>query len=178
MEQFEKVEKLKEKAGVSYEDAKSALEACNWDLLDAIVYLERLGKVNAPKSTSYTTHYEEPEHFGQTASQYDENKSSFKSTVKKFFAWCRKIIKKGNQHYFDVTRKNETLISVPLTILAILILIGFWAVLILLAVGLFTGCRYSFRGPDIKAETINKAMNKAGDTAENIKNDIRNNFND
>ena len=34
--------KIREKTGVSYEDAKSALEACNYDLLDAIVYLEKL----------------------------------------------------------------------------------------------------------------------------------------
>ena len=48
MDQLEKVEKLREKTGVSYEDAKNALEACGYDLLDAIVYLEKLGKVKAP----------------------------------------------------------------------------------------------------------------------------------
>ena len=32
MDQLEKVEKIREKTGVSYEDAKSALEACNYDL--------------------------------------------------------------------------------------------------------------------------------------------------
>ena len=49
MDQLEKVEKIREKTGVSYEDAKSALEACNYDLLDAIVYLEKLGKIKAPE---------------------------------------------------------------------------------------------------------------------------------
>ena len=29
MDQLEKVEKIREKTGVSYEDAKGALEACN-----------------------------------------------------------------------------------------------------------------------------------------------------
>ena len=38
MDQLEKVEKIREKTGVSYEDAKDALEACNYDLLGAIVY--------------------------------------------------------------------------------------------------------------------------------------------
>lgn len=40
MDNFEKVEKLREKANVSYEEAKQALENCNWDILDAMIYLE------------------------------------------------------------------------------------------------------------------------------------------
>ena len=44
MDHLEMVEKLAQKAGVSYEDAKMALEACGWDMLDALVYLEKLGK--------------------------------------------------------------------------------------------------------------------------------------
>lgn len=47
MDKLEKVEKLREKTGVSYEDAKNALEACDYDLLDAIIYLEKLDKVKA-----------------------------------------------------------------------------------------------------------------------------------
>ena len=43
MDHLEMVEKLAQKAGVSYEDAKMALEACGWDMLDALVYLEKLG---------------------------------------------------------------------------------------------------------------------------------------
>ena len=40
MDNLEKVEKLREKTGVSYEEAKAALEATNYDVLDAIIYLE------------------------------------------------------------------------------------------------------------------------------------------
>src|SRR5699024_7340996 len=45
MTNYEMVELLRQKANVSYEEAKAALEAANWDLLDAIVLLEREGKV-------------------------------------------------------------------------------------------------------------------------------------
>ena len=45
MDNLEKVEKLREKTGVSYEEAKAALEATNYDVLDAIIYLEKNGKV-------------------------------------------------------------------------------------------------------------------------------------
>ena len=55
MEQFEKVEKLREKTGVSYEDAKKALEEHDWDMLEAIVALENEGKIKKPEVSTYTT---------------------------------------------------------------------------------------------------------------------------
>ena len=51
MERIEMIEQLKNKAMVTYEEAKEALEKCNWDLLNAIIYLERKGKVNNSGST-------------------------------------------------------------------------------------------------------------------------------
>ena len=39
MDHFEMVEKLRAKANVSYEEAKAALEASDWDILDALVLL-------------------------------------------------------------------------------------------------------------------------------------------
>ena len=41
MENLEKVELIREKCGVSYEEAKNALEACDYDVLEAIIAIER-----------------------------------------------------------------------------------------------------------------------------------------
>ena len=60
MERLEKVERLREKANVSYEEARAALEASNDDLLDAMVLLERQGKVKTPQQGgTFSTSYEE-----------------------------------------------------------------------------------------------------------------------
>jgi translation elongation factor EF-Ts len=59
MERLEKVEKLRSKANVSYEEAKEALDACIDDILDAMVYLEKNGKVKKPNTDVYTTNYED-----------------------------------------------------------------------------------------------------------------------
>ena len=59
MNDFEKVEKLKEHANVTYEEAREALRHANGDLLDAMVYLEQQGKATKPEVSSYTTRYEE-----------------------------------------------------------------------------------------------------------------------
>ena len=46
MEMMEKVERLREKANVTYEEAKAALEQTGGDLLDAMVLLERQSRRN------------------------------------------------------------------------------------------------------------------------------------
>jgi NACalpha-BTF3-like transcription factor len=47
MENLEKVELVREKCNVSYEEARDALEACDYDVLDAIVMLERASEKTA-----------------------------------------------------------------------------------------------------------------------------------
>ena len=59
MDQLEKVEKIREKTGVTYEEAKAALDAAGGDVLDALVYLESQGKIKEPEVSVYTTKEEE-----------------------------------------------------------------------------------------------------------------------
>ena len=54
MEKLEKVEVIREKCGVSYEDAKAALDACDDNVLDAIIWLEKQGK-STKQTANYTT---------------------------------------------------------------------------------------------------------------------------
>ena len=55
MDHFEMVEKLREKANVTYEEAKDALEASDWDLLDALLMLESKGRLQEMESEAYST---------------------------------------------------------------------------------------------------------------------------
>ena len=176
MDQFEKVEKLREKANVSYEEAKQALEANDWDILDAMVYLEKLGKVNGPKTTSYTTNDEDNEST-QNSTSYSSNDTSFGEIIGKFFAWCGKVIHKGNENSFQIERSNEKPVFIPVTVFVLLGLIFFWVVFPLLVVGLFFGFKYSFRGPDVDRKPVNDFMDKASETAENIKGDFKSGLN-
>ena len=49
MDKFEKIEKIIEKTGVTYAEAKKALEESGEDMLDAIVLLESQGKIKNPE---------------------------------------------------------------------------------------------------------------------------------
>ena len=43
---------------------------------------------------------------------------------------------------------------------------------ILLVIGLFTGFRYAFNGPELGKDSVNSAMNKAAEVAEKVKDEV------
>lgn len=58
------VEKLRERAGVSYEEAREALESTDDDVLDALILLEKKGKVSPPRVGHYSTGEREADEAG------------------------------------------------------------------------------------------------------------------
>lgn len=178
MDKLEKVEKLRAKTGVSYEDAKNALEACDYDLLDAIIYLEKLDKVKAPEVESFTTGAEQ-----QTSTEFEQaqrtytndcNKVTFGQMMDRFFKWCGKVLKKSVDSTFIVERKGQTMINVPVLVLVIALILAFWVVLPLLVVGLFCECRYHFEGIGDINVNLNSACDKMADSVDNLKSDVNN----
>ena len=171
MDHFEKVEKLRERANVSYEEAKQALENSNWDILDAMIYLEQSGKVRGPEQSSYTTQAE------KVKIDFDDDKeckSSFSDNLRRFGHWCQKVLEKGNNNSFCVERDDNEIFRIPITLLVVFLLFAFWVVVPLLVVGLFFNMRYHFAGPDVRSVDIdlNKAMDSAAEAAENIKSEF------
>ena len=57
---LELVERLKEKADVSYTQAKEALEYSGGNLLDALIYLEEKGAIPRAEGAYYSTRSETP----------------------------------------------------------------------------------------------------------------------
>ena len=177
MEMLEKVELVREKTGVSYQDAKEALEACNYDVLDAIIWLENSGKA-ATKTASYETTGATT--VQEASAEMKEAQEEYQRTSKKtkigeiwsgFCNQCRKIFRAGLDMTFIAERNNERVVAIPLLFVVIGIL--FWgASLWLLILGLFFGFRYRIDGAGKVTIDVNDAMDKAADAAESIKSDF------
>ena len=169
MEQLEKVEKLRQRANVSYEEAKEALEASGWDLLDAMVYLEKQGKVKPPEQETYTTNCEDqPQYMDVKEKVHEQEEESSRKTGEKLGHLFRIFIRKTRDNAFCVSRKGEEILRTPVIVMIIL-LIFLWQFLIPAAViALFFDFRYSFKGKD-NLEGMNKAMEKAGEFADKVK---------
>ena len=172
MDQLEKAEKIREKTGVTYEEAKAALDAAGGDILDALVYLENQGKVKEPEVSVYTTEDGEEtasDAFQEASRSYESaEKKTFGDHVKNFIRWCGKLVKKGCENFFIISKGGEELATLPVLVL-ILLLLAFWAVVPLMIVGLFFGFSYSFRGAITESVDVNSACEKATEAAETIK---------
>lgn len=169
MTNFEMVETLREKANVSYEEARDALEAANWDLLDAMLLLEKEGKV--PESSTRFSTRPEPEAEEKGAKR--QRNGGMRSAFRWMGAAVRKLIRIGNANSLVVSRHGEELFSLPVTVCVILLFCSVWTVLVVMAISLFFGVRYCFRGPNLGKDAINDAMNRAADAAESVKEEIR-----
>ena len=152
MDHYEMVEALRNKASVTYEEAKAALEASDWDMLDALVLLEGEGKVNgAPEFTTK-----------EKADEACRSVREGKKYLPRLGAWLRKMFTLGNQNQFVISRKGNEITAMPITVMALLTLLVWPFSLIVLFAGLFLGTRYAFRGPDISA-AVNDFVGKAQD---------------
>ncbi len=178
MENFEKVELLREKANVSFEEAKEALEACNYDMLDAMIYLEKQGKVNAGSTASYTTFSgtDTSQEFEQAQKNYEVScqRTSIGEIFNKFGKWCKHVIQKSLEIDFCVTKNDNLILKVPVLVLVLALLILFWLIAILLVVGLFCNCKYCFQGINAATIDLNHICEQASETCENIKRDFQN----
>jgi hypothetical protein len=174
MTTLDQVEKLRAMANVSYDEAKTALDATNGDLLEAIIYLEKQGKVTTPSGGGYYSS-EKPADTGAVPYKnagWDKQTNSdggILSLMKKFGSFCLKMIRKGNANNFEVLMGEEVKTSVPVTVLSLLLIFAFMITIPLIVIGLFFGMRYRFTGPDCSGKTVNDAMNSAADAAINLK---------
>lgn len=181
MEMLEKVELVREKTGVSYQDAKEALEACNYDVLDAIIWLENAGIADTKTasyetvgSTTSTTASSPEMQEAQEEYHRTSRRTRFGEVLQRFFTQAKNLIRASLEMTFVAERESARVLAIPL--LFVILGVLFWGASIwLLILGLFFGFRYHIEGASPLTIDVNDAMNKAADTAESIKNEFNNN---
>ena len=200
MDNYQKVEQLVNKAGCSYEDARAALEDCEWDMLDAVISLEREGKVKketaefkaeepieiipevsadkiSGSSSQQITYSHADDNAGNQGSK--ESQGSSKESPKRarrFFQRIRSILM--NNRMVVIKSNGKQIADLPIVIPVIALIAFFWATLIIAALAMLFGCRFHFEGEDLGKTNINDTMDKAADYAEKVKKDLSKKVND
>lgn len=147
MDHFEMTEKLRERAQVSYEEAKEALELNEWDMLEAIVYLEREGKTRRAEGTG-----EQPQDKAQakTESRQAERKHRVSGNLFETAANAlARLVEKGNRNRLEIYREGKVAAKLPLTVVVLVTLCMFWVVVPAMFIGWIAGCSYRLAGPEI-----------------------------
>ncbi len=158
------VEKLREMANISFEEAKLTLERNNWDMLDAAIELERTGKT-VKATNSYSTNGDFKSGDGKSDACARRDDSGFK----KLWDWLVGLLKKSVTNKFEVQRDGDSVVVIPVLLLIVLLLWAPYTVIIVLMIGLLFKFRYSFRGEDLGKKEVNEVFDKAADYAENLR---------
>lgn len=167
MDTFEKVEKLRERANVSFEEAKEALEHSNGDLLEAMIYLEKNGKTVSDGTSSYSTSYEDAKELPKVVPQPAPKDGFFKRIGR----IIKKLAIKSTENFLVVEKNGSQILKMPVWVMILILFVAWYASIILLIVSLFLGCRFSFVGKDDLSK-VNDVMGKASDLAINVKDKV------
>jgi hypothetical protein len=144
MEQItlEKIDIIRERTGVTYTEAKEALEATEGNVVEALVYIEK-NKTNA--------------------------KDQMYATKEEFIDWIKEVIRKGNVTRIKVKKDEKVLVDIPVNVgvvagTVLLTLPSLLAVIFLTAV--FTKVTVEITREDGSVEVVNKIIQ---DTVSNVK---------
>lgn len=177
---LEMVERLREKAPVSYGQAKRALEYSGGNLLDALIYLEEQGAIPRQEGAYFTTRGETPPSPppAPPASEAEEETGSGKKKKKKrpdrkgkaagrstFLQTLRRWL---IDNELEIWRRDKPITALPVLILVLLVIFAYYVVIPLLILGLFLGFRYRFSGPDLERDELNDVMGNVADTAADL----------
>ena len=173
MERNEMIEILIGKANVSAEEAKETLEKCDWDLLEAIIYLERRGKVENNETTTIIKVKEEKQDKKEDNKKHGEKFGGIGEVIGRIFKFVGKFIKKGNNRFFEVRKESEKPIRISLTISILLLVFLSVPSVVLLIIGLFCGYKYSIVGPNGNYEGVNNIFEEVSKSADTIKRDFK-----
>ena len=140
---FETVEELVRRAHVTYAEAKDALETCDWDITEAIILLEKQGKLNSDNRnfTSGSNSFAGSSS-SSSGSGFSFDKEKFKKTASDCAEGIRETVDKGNKTYFEIMKDGRVCVSIPVTAAVIIGIVGFNLVIPFAVIMILLG--YSF----------------------------------
>ena len=162
---FELVEKLVNTFGVSYEKAKEALEASNWDAVDAAIYLEKDKDAASQEQEQEKVNCNPKGSFNIPVDEMKEAGCNFFKTCWDFLSLNTFVVKKSS---------GEVFLDIPIWLAALLLCAFFWPVVIILALVFVMGYRFSFSGPQLGKKHVKNTMNQVENAAEEFVEKVKN----
>lgn len=137
---LEKIELVKDRTGVTYKEAKEALEGADGNVVDAIIAIE------------------------ETIDQKSSKKIGAQGEV--LISKMKEVVKKGNISKILVTREGDTIINIPLTVGVLGTVVAPWGMIAGVVAAFGFKCRIEFVKDD---GSIIDITEKAGDIYEEAK---------
>ncbi|MBU3109365.1 DUF4342 domain-containing protein [Clostridium gasigenes] len=171
---LEKVDKVKERTGSSYAEAKYALEISHGEVLDAIIYIEEIKGINGVSPIIETS----------SKGEKGENDKNGE-TVEEFKVWLKDLINKGNVSRIRISKDEKELIDIPVNAGIAAGMIGIILPQVLafgVIAAVVTKITIELTMADGSVEVVNKYISKATsevkEKASDIAEKVKNKFNE
>ena len=165
---LEQVERLRERANVSYTQARDALEHSGGDLLEALIWLEEQGTVQPPEgggfyTTSPQSQTKQVLHQAVHADGAEQEERPLDTDH--LLGFLRDLLRRGMENELVVWRKDRVVTALPVLAAIALVIFAPWISIPLLIAGFVFGCRYRFAGPDLEREAVTRVTDVVNDAA-------------
>lgn len=167
MTNTEMIDRIVEKSGITKEQAEDALAKNNWDLLDAMIYVERTYSQQSGAS-SYSTYNGG---YNQNPQGFDE-KPKTQSDDFDGRRMLRKFCHMLTRNDIVISRNGKDIVALPVLVWALLLLSSFSSILLLMIITMFFGVKYYFRGQELGTDTVNGAADSIFNLVQKVKKSI------
>lgn len=134
-------EKLVEKCGISYEEAGEVLKQADYDLLEAMIILERQGKLGSKSKNSYSTGFSGD--YVAYPKETESDPENFHDFMRLVLRKIREILIESVRCRIIISRQGREWVDFPVILAVILLIFTGGAVLIPVVISIFCGCSYS-----------------------------------
>lgn len=136
-------EKLVEKCGITYEEAGEVLKEADYDLLEAMIILERRGRlgngVNKYSTGIMQNNYTSTRY--ESAADAESLGEFIKIAWRKLCEFCRDLLK----YQVVISKNGREMINFPLILAIILVCCTAGVAFAAVVISLMSGCSYSIR---------------------------------
>jgi hypothetical protein len=157
---IDKIDILMERAQVGYKEAKEVLEKFEGNVVEALIYLE------GEEKTSTDSKFRSSDGRAQIKEEFHKTRTSFMTKIRSALVSLHKT-------KFVMTKGEQTLLNLPMTIAIILTLMTIPFSLILLALGILTGYKIAVVKPNGKNIKASEALQFVERQQEKFKDDTK-----
>ena len=147
---LEKIELVKDRTGVSYKEAKEALEAADGSVVDAIIAIEETVNI--------------------------KQNSKVNDVADETIAKIKELVKKGNVTKISVKRDDETIVNIPVNVGIVGTIVAPWGIIAAAIAAFGFRCQIEEKGSVVVDEVVAKGSAVANDVKEkapDVMNDIK-----
>ncbi len=163
---LEKIDSLRERANVSYAEAKEALENSGGNMIDAIISLEGDNKTVYDRVKREKARSKDQERMHEKKEKYKANADDFVDSSKKVFASM-------NDTRVIMYNNDRVVLDVSLTITLVAAIFAFPVTVAIIVIGMLTGNRFKVVRKDKKGDIVNDVLDKAAKVSQTVANNLK-----